>query len=229
MAQWRGPIEDGQWSSTLPGFVVDPGPPPRIHGYDLWHDLARNYGLAELVLTTLVGEAPDRAHGRAFEIALVLASPGAIVEAPAHAAAITHMVGAPGASVVAMAALVLAEQAQALVDEHAEWIAWLAQGEGELPLQFRAVKDGDREAIAVVRTLVEPAVCPVLARSEPTLAATIVALLHASGLRTAESMIAALVGARLPATVAEAERWQREQLRTYPMQLPPFDYEEDER
>jgi len=222
----RGPIEDGAWGATLDGWVVDPGPPPRLHGYDLWNDLAPSYGLAEIVLTALVGEAPDEAHGRAFELALVLASPGSIAEAPAHAAAIARMLAAPAASVVTMAAVVLAEQAQALVDAHAAWLAWLAHGEGEPPAGFAARDDGDRQSLAVVRAIVDPTVCPALARIEPSTGATIVALLHACGLRTPATMVAALVSARLPATVAEADRHRRAQLHSYPMQLPPFDYEE---
>src|SRR5688572_14621959 len=102
MVSRRGPIEDGDWEQRLAGWVVDPGPPPRLHGYDVWHDLARNYGLAEIVLTSLVGEAPDAAHGRAFELAMVLAAPASVGEAASHAAAIARMLAAPPASVVAM-------------------------------------------------------------------------------------------------------------------------------
>jgi hypothetical protein len=227
MAEERGPIEDGHWAGQLRAHVVDPGPPPRLHGYDLWHDLAKSYGLAEIVLTALLGEAPDRARGRAFEVALVLAMPGSLAEAPAHAAAIARMLSAPPPSIAAMAAVVLAEQAQALIEAHDDWIAWLERGEGDPPATGLARDDGDRESLAVVRTLVDPSVAPVLARVEPSTSATIVTLLFASGLRTRPAMIAALVCARLPGTVAEAEHHTRAGLRSYPMQLPPFDYRED--
>ena len=223
----RGPIEDGQWAQQLDAHVVDAGPPPRLHGYDLWHDLAKSYGLAEIVLTALVGEPPGAARGRAFEVALVLAMPGTLGEAPTHAATIARMLGSPPASITTMAALVLAEQAQALIDAHAEWIAWLERGEGEPPAFALARDDGDRESLAVVRTLVEPSVCPLLERIDATTSATIVALLHACGLRTRAAMVSALVLARLPATVAEADRHRRAELRSYPMQLPPFDYREE--
>lgn len=222
-----GPIEDGAWAQQLDGHVVDPGPPVRLHGYELLQDLARNYGHAELVLTALVGEVPSTEVGRAFEVALALAMPGSIAEAPAHAAAIARMLAAPAASVVAMAALVLAEQAQALVDAHAEWIAWLEHGEGEPPAAQLVHGPADAQSLALARSVVSPELCPALARREPSTSAIIVALLHACGLRTPATMVAALVTARLPATVAEADRHRRAELRSYPMQLPPFEYREE--
>jgi len=228
MTTWaRGPIEDGHWNETLEGFVVDPGPPPRLHGYDVWHDLGRHYGFAEVAATALTGDVPDEAYGRAFDLALTLASPGSIAEAPAHAAAIARMLAAPAASVVAMAATVLAESAHAMLVEHGAWLAWLAAPTADPPSAVCARSEADRQSTAVARELVDPRVCPVLATLELTTDATILALMFACGVRTPAEIVGALVTARLPAVIAEAERHRRAHLRTYPLQLPPFDYEED--
>ncbi|MBC8074020.1 MAG: hypothetical protein IAG13_37215, partial [Deltaproteobacteria bacterium] len=133
----------------------------------------------------------------------------------------------PPASVVAMAAMVLGEQAQAVVEDHAAWVEWLEHGASEPPAAYLATTAAERECIAVVRELVDASVCPALGRVDPTIHAIIVALLHACGLRTAATMVAAMVTARLPTVVAEADRHRRAQLHSYPMQLPPFDYEEE--
>ena len=225
----QGPIEDGEWAPALEAHVVDAGPPPRVHGYDVWNDLARNYGFAEVVLLSLRGVAPTAAEGRAFDLALTLLAPASIAEAPAHTTALLRMMAAPPANTVGVGAMSLAQQAQALVEAHASWFAWLANPIGEPPNEFLARTPEDRTCVAAVRAVVDEDLSPVLARIEPTADATALALLVACGVRSAHQVIGTIVLARLALVVAEADRHVVSGLRHYPIELPAFDYEEDER
>jgi hypothetical protein len=226
--QPKGPIDDASWPASLEAEVVDPGPPPRLHGYDVWNDLVPNYAFAELALTALRGSPPQPAEGRAFEIGLGLLSPSSIREAPAHAAALTRMLGAGPAAVVATATTLLAEQAEALVDAHRRWLAWLAAAQGDPPAEVLAASDDDRHCLAVIREHVEAELCSAVVRFDLTADAAVVALLHACGLTRPRQLVAAIVLARMPAVLAEADRHRPSRLHTYPMTVPPFAYEEDE-
>src|SRR5205823_9083575 len=139
--------DSATWPLDLTSNVVDDAPlGARIHGYDVEDDLARNFSFAEVVLTTLVGEAPSREVGRAFEIALTFLSPMSIGEAPAHAGSLARLCGARASGVLAVACLGLTEQSRALVDAHAELLSWLAKPSGALPESARAQSDRDRQA-----------------------------------------------------------------------------------
>jgi hypothetical protein len=223
-----GPIDEASWPTTLEAEVVDPGPPARLHGYEVWHDLVPNYGFADLVLTALRGSPPQRGEGRAFEVALGLFAPSSIREAPAHAAALTRMLGAGPSAVVATAATLLAEQAQDLVTTHGPWLAWLDAPAGDPPAAFLATSDEDRQCLAVIRDLVEADLCAALVSVDVTADAAVLALMHACGLTRPRQIVAAVVLARMPAVVAEADRHRPSRLHAYPMTIPPFAYEEDE-
>lgn len=223
----RGPIEDGEWATTLDAHVVDAGPPVRVHGYESIGDLARHYRFAEIVGLALRGTLPSAEEGAALDLALKLLAPTTIAEAPAHTAALMLMMGVPPANTVGTAAMSLAQQAQALVDEHAAWLAWLAAPSAEPPAAFAAKTDDDRRCVAVVRATICGEITPWLVRIEPTLEATALGLLFACGLRSPHAIVTAMVVARLPLVVAEAER-HAGGLRRYPIGLPPFDYEEGE-
>jgi hypothetical protein len=223
----RGPIEDGSWPSTLAGFVGDPSDASRLHGYDVWRDLSVHYGFAELLLTALRGVAPDRVEGRAFELALTLLVPVSIAESEVHAAALAHMLGAPAPGVVATGAIGIAEHAGAVAERHATWLAWLDLRDGPQPSYVRGRDDRDRACAELVRARLTSEECRIVHELSLTVDATILALLHAAGLRGAPQMIAAWVVARLPATVAEAAAHPHGTQRDYPIGVPPFDYEED--
>lgn len=223
----RGPIEDGTWPSTLSGFVGDPNDPSRMHGYDVWRDLSVHYGLAELVLTALRGVAPERAEGEAFALALALLVPVSIAESEVHATALASMLGAPPPAVVSTGAIGIAEHANGVIGRHREWIAWLDAPNGSPPADVHAQGDRDRACAALVRTRIDAAICPVVHRLELTVDAMLVALLHAAGLRGDSQMITAWVVARLPATVAEAAAHPYGAQHDYPLEVPPFDYEDD--
>lgn len=223
----RGPIEDGTWPSTLSSFVGDPNDPSRMHGYDVWRDLSVHYGFAEIVLTALRGVAPQPHESIAFEVALALLVPVSISDSEAHAASLAHMLGAPASGVVTTGAIGIAEHAGSIVERHRPFVAWLDTPNGSPPCDAHARDDRDRVCAQLVRTRVPRDRCPAPHDHALTVDATIVALLHAAGLRGAPQMIAAWVVARLPATVAEAAAHPYGSQHEYPIDVPPFDYEED--
>jgi hypothetical protein len=226
----RGPIDVGLWPDTLTARVVDGGPAPRIHGYDVQADLARHYSFAELMLLSLTGEPPSPGAGRAFEIALAFLSPVSVAEAPVHAAGLARLIGADGTGVLASAAIGLAERARYLVAEHAVLLEWLDAPEGEHPALLDAGSDEDREAVARLRAaLAETNLESSASTRRPTLTAALLSVLHAVGLKTAAQLEAAITFAALPAAVAEALSVKPFAFFSYPMNLPAFRYVEEAR
>jgi hypothetical protein len=223
-----GPIDVELWPSALAAHVVEPGPAPRIHGYDVEADLARHYSFAELALTALTGSAPDRAHGRAFEIALAFLAPVPVSEAPAHAAGLARLIGADASGVISGAAIGLAERARQLVAAHAELLAWLGSGTGAVPASTQSEEPSQTSAVARLRDALDEtrARFPLL-NTRPTLTAALIAVLHGVGLTDAPRIEAALALAGLPVTLAEAFAVKPFAFFSYPMDLPAFRYVED--
>ncbi len=227
-ARRAGPIDVELWPSTLSARVVEPGPAPRLHGYDVEADLARHYSFAEITLIALTGAAPERARGRAFEIALAFLAPVPVSEAPGHAAGLARLIGADASGVISGAALGLAERARYLVAEHAELVAWLGAGGGAFPQS--ASSDATDEIAAVARlrdALAETGLAFPIFEARPTLLAALIGVLHGVGLTDAPRLEAALSFAALPATIAEAFAVKPLAFFTYPMDLPAFRYVEE--
>ena len=227
MSGRRGPIEDRQWPEGIPGHVVDPSQAPRLHGYEVDGDLMSGYGFGEVVLTTLRGDAPCRAAGRAFEVAMISLLPVAMNDAAVHAASLARRCGARTSSAVSAGVIALAEQARIVASEHAELLRWLDAGGSELPPRFSTPDDADRHRVAALRrTVPDPRYLPIHPLATPTATAAAVAVLHACGLRAPEQIEAALVIARIPVLAAEVHRTEPGAFRDYPMNLPAFDYED---
>ncbi len=219
-----GPIEDGTWSERLTAFVVDGD--QRLHGYDVLGDLARHYSFAEIVLTTLVGEPPSPPVGRVFSIAMAALVPIGVARGASHATSLARMLGTPPRATVAIAAGLLAETADELLDRHAPLLAWLGDIVGEPPAA--AITDDPGE-LARARALVDAlgndaAICPAISAWPFTRDATAIALLHACGLRTVLGLTTAMVIAATPALIAEAAQHPPRSLREYPITLPRFRY-----
>lgn len=222
-----GPVESFDFPNKLRAHVVDPGPAPRIHGYDVQADLARHYRFSDTLRLCLAGELPDAAQGAQLEVALQFLAPSPINEAPAHAALLSRMCAATPAAVVANGALALAEQAQRMVSDHGPWLAWLEDEEAELPPGFSADSDAERDAVARLEAaLGDMPVCSRALTVDPTLTAAILAVLHGCGVQRTEHLIAAITVARLPSVTAEAFAVSTTAFRDYPMDLPPFRYED---
>lgn len=221
-----GPIDGNVWASHLTARVIDPGPPARVHGYEVDGDLALHYRYTDLLRLALVGDLPSDAEGRAFDLAIQLLAPIDVSSAPAHAGVLARTCGARSSAAIGIAALALAEQARHITAEHAALLSWLDDPRGELPATF--VTHSPEEATAVAR--IQAAVrdtgieVPALAAS-PTRMAALLAIVHACGLRRAEQIEAALVIARMPCVLAECFAAAAGAFQVYPMRLPPFRHE----
>lgn len=221
----RGPIEDRTWPTTLEARVVQPGDAPRIHGYDVQGDLAPNYGFAELVLTTLRGEVPDRSIGRLFDAVLSFLAPCSVAEAPGHAALLVRTCGARAPAVLASGAVTLSEEAAAVLHDHAELLQWLDAPTTELPARYRCQSPAERDAVDrfAARVRDSGTVLPIMEHG-PTLRVALLAAAHHCGLRDAERLQAMWLLARLPAVMAEALYRPVADLRRYPIDLPRYEY-----
>ena len=224
-----GPIEDHDLPATIEARVVTPGPNPRLHGYGVEDDLALNYRFPELVLLALTGVPPDEGRGRAFDVALQFLAPLAITEAPTHAAVLARVCGARSSSVLAVAGIALAERARHVVAEYGELLLWLGSGDAQLPERFHGLGDDDRACVErLQRALGRASVCdvPGLALA-PSRWTAIFMTLYFAGLRRPDQWEAALVVASLAPVLAEAQSHLPGSFEEYPMDLPPFVYEED--
>jgi hypothetical protein len=223
---FEGPLERHPFPEKLTARVITPGARPRLFGYDVEGDLARFYGIGELVLLSLTGELPSEVARRGFEVALMFAAPISVDHASTHAAVLSRLCGSPTSATVGAAAIGLAEQARVQVAQHAELFAWLEQGAGRLPLQFVASDAADAQAVARLHAALPPELLvPGLADS-PTRDAAMLCVLHAVGLRQPEQVEAALTLARLPSTLAEAFAERAANFGSYPATLPVYRYEE---
>lgn len=207
-----GPVEGFAFPATLTARVVQPGPAPRVHGYDVQADLASRYTLAEQAVLAATGELPDDESGRAVEVALAFLSPSSVAEAPAHTALLARLCGATTSATIAAAALTLAEQARDLVGRFEAWRA--EPGEG-----------GSPEAIARLRAALPDGFAP--PPSAPSVELAALAVLHACGVRERDALETLVVWARLPTAAAEALAVRPASFREYPMDLPSFHYEGD--
>ncbi|MCC6216315.1 MAG: hypothetical protein IT376_15740 [Polyangiaceae bacterium] len=219
-----GYVDAREWPGELVARVVTPAAPHRIHGYAVAADLARHETVAAWLALALTGELPASERRRPLEAALALAAPVPIQRAATHAARLAHVCGAPSSSVLATAAVALAEAARVELDEHAPWLDWLAGAEGPAPDVALAAEPGDA---AAVDALLAATAAPVrgLERGISQRAA-VLATLRACGLVERWQLETALVVARLGVVVAEAVAVERGALGAHPMNLPRFEYVE---
>lgn len=225
----RGPLDAVEWPSKLTARVVSPGARAMLHGYDVEEDLARHYTFAEVVLLALTGEPPSPETGRAFEAALVFASPVPVAEAPSHAAVVARACAASVNQIQSVAAIALAEQTSALVALHRGFIETLSGSfPAELPQLWRARDDEERASVARLRRALTGTVeVPALAHdvSRP---AALIATFHACGLRSSDRIECALTWARLPIALAEALATKPGTHLEYPLMLPDTVYTEEQ-
>jgi hypothetical protein len=222
----RGPIEDYAWPDRLRGHVVTLGPSPRMHGYAVERDVAQHYRFSDATLLALTGELPTEGQSHAFDVALTFLAPLPVSEAPTHAAALARICGSRPSAVLATAAIGLAERARALVAASAGLLAWLAAPD-EAGAPPAAADDADRESLEALRAALAARAIAIEALARPlSRADALIATLFFAGLKTPEQIETALVMASLPCVVAEAYSHGVTSFREYPMQLPPFEYED---
>ena len=222
-----GPLETAPFPDQLKARVVTPGEQPRIHGYDVQSDLARNYSPSEVAFLAVTGELPAPEVAAALDVILVFASPVSVAHAPTHAAVLAQLCGAPATSVISVAAIGLAEQVRHLIDEHEQLMEWLDAPTGPLPAQFRSESPEEVRAVGELHLGLRAArlEVPVLSRHLTTNAAVLAAL-HACGLARRQHVELFLVWTRLPIVVAEALAEHEGNFKNYPANLPRFVYQE---
>ncbi len=222
-----GPLEETAFPKRLSARVTTPGNNPRLHGYDVEGDLAAHYTSSELTLLSLTGELPNRVALAMFELAWAFLAPVSIAHASTHAAVVARLCGATTSTTIGTAAIGLAEQARALLDEHEGLLRWLRKPTDELPAPFRATGPEDAASVERLRTLLSNGGLTLPALDlRPTRTAALIMLLHAAGLRRRERIEAAIVLCRMPTVIAEALAERPTNFGNYPINLPRFSYEE---
>ena len=222
MTAKKGPIESRAWPPALDAFAIDERDGHRVHGYDVEKDLAAHYRFSDVVYLALAGELPTAAQSRAFEVAMCFLLPVSVADGPCHAAVLGSFCGAPPSGVLSTAAVTLADYAREAIAA----VRSLADG-GALPDALRAQSDAERASVAQLRSLLAGVVEVPLFALDPGREVALLGVLHACGLTTALQLSSALTIARLPSAAAEAApRSSAEFVQKYPMNTPPFTYEE---
>lgn len=229
----QGPLDVATFPDTLSASVVSPGARPRIHGYDVQADLARNYSPTDLLFLALTGELPSNAASAALGIALTFLAPVSVAHAAVHAAVLARVCGTTVASTIGVAATGLAEQVRLLLDEHAELLSWLdtqrpeSPESPEMPSAWIAGDATERAASARLHYAIAETGLVVAELSQtPTLDAALLIVLHRCGLRERSQLETAIVTARLPCAMAEAMQVEVADFNAYPTNLPRYRYSE---
>jgi hypothetical protein len=222
-----GPVEQHPWPEELRGNVVTPGTRSRMHGYDVEGDLAKHYRFSDVVLLALTGELPSDEQSIAFDAAMIFLAPLSIAEAPTHVAALANITGSRSSATVGVSAIALAERARMLVADSGPLLQWLAAPGSSLDARFRDDRPDERESVQRLRdALAGRGVRIAALDGSLSREAALLATLWFAGLTRPDQLEAALVTAALPGVVAEAPFHKVASFREYPMQLPPFQYED---
>jgi hypothetical protein len=227
LTKFSGPLEETSFPETLSARVVTPGDEPRIHGYDVERDLSVHYRNAEIAFLSLTGELPTAEAAILFETASAFLAPVSVAHASTHSAVLARLCGASTSTTIGTAAIGLGEQARVLLDDHAELLVWLANPTATLPARYGATDAADRASVArLADSLGRHGISLPVLSLDPTRSAALIAVLYAAGITRREQMEAAVVVARIPAALAEAFGESVANFRTYPTNLPLFQYEE---
>jgi hypothetical protein len=213
---------------VLTGHVVTPDGEPRLHGYAVRADLARNASFADLGWLALTGELPTAAERAAFGVALTWLAPLHVGESPVHAAVLARVAGAPDVSLTGVAAVAIAHHTASEIATVQPLFAWL-DGAGEVPPAC-VLADPDPDSLAahdeVVRQSAGWFAVPLPARPTLGRVATAYAILHRLGVSDPLRLHALSAWARLPVVLAEAACTRSGGVSKYPLRLPDYTYVE---
>jgi hypothetical protein len=225
---WKPPapgvLDDTVWPEQLIARAVLPGDADdRLHGYSVLGDIARHYRYSDLVYLTVVGELPDARASGLFHIALCSLATIAVNEAPAHIGVLSRICGGTFAAAFGAGALAAADDARHKLDAHVGLLAWLSDPNDVVPDEFTSTEVEHREWVRTLRGLIKDAS---LVRSEMTRDAARIALLFEAGLRNRDAIEAAMVVARVCGLAPEILATGPQDIGSYPVTLPPFQYVE---
>ncbi len=218
-----GPFEELSWPSLLEAGVVKPGTMPRIHGYSVDEDLCRHYSFGEVLFLSLTGDLPTREKGILFENVLIRLCPVSPADGPVHAALLSRAAGATSTGTLMVGLIGLCERARHTVSKHLPLLEATRLGK-PLPPGFEAKTERDHIVGKELNELWPEEPGPPM--EGLTAEASCVMALSACGLCEEWQLEVALVAAGLGVLPAEAQRAPAGRLTDYPMNLPPFRYEE---
>ena len=218
-AEEKGPIESKEWPKQLRATAISPDSPPRFFGYDVEGDLARHYSFSDTIYLALKRELPEERIGAAFGSILVFASAMSVARAPIHAAALARLCGVRIGGVLAVAATSLVEDVAARFDALDACVR-----SGKVTPDLEAASDEERASVARLKTLVDGKIDVPLLAANPGRELAIVAVLHACGFESRDEVFCVLAMARLPSAAAEALATKPGDFKSYPMDVPHFEY-----
>ena len=219
-----GPGEAYEFPSVLTGHVVAPGDEPRVHGFGVDTDLSRHFRFGEVVLLTLTGEEPTAEAGRVFDLALMHVLPLSVGTAPVHATVLARLAAGRVPAVLGVAGLALAEHAAAFAEPFEALVAWAGGGATDAPPPALAGRE-PRAAALLAQATALGAAPPPMHSASLNHAGAVLLLFYTSGLRHRWQVEAAIMMAGLPACAAEAAHHTPMNIRSYPLNQPPFVYE----
>lgn len=224
--QLLGPIEDQAWADRLRSNVVTPGSTPRIHGYDVETDLAAHYDFFDGLLLCVLGELPTAAARQAMSVAMQFAAPISTAHAASHAAMLVRLCGATTSASFGAAGFALAEDARSIVDLHRDTLAFARGTRSDLPSIAMASDDAERASIANLRARLGAFASEVSClKHDVSRTAALLAIFTVCGASTDEQLQALLVLSRFPTLAAESIATKPAEFRSYPITLPPFQFE----
>ncbi|HJL42970.1 MAG TPA: hypothetical protein RMG48_16820 [Myxococcales bacterium LLY-WYZ-16_1] len=237
MTEQRGPIDDGPWPDHMTTRVCSPGSAPRIHGYGVDDDLAVHYGATERLYLAWTGQLPEGPQARLLDTSLGFASAIHAGDGPTWAAITARLAGGHDGAWMSTGSIVLLEEGEAWsrrLSPLAELSPW---AHGPLSPEAReAVRPDDapsgERALAFVAALEQAGLRSFASEGAPEgwgLEALLVWTWCGLGFRRPRLWTALWFQARWPVLVAEAARMKPSAFRTYPMNLPPFAYEDPNR
>lgn len=223
---FAGPFDRQPFPDRLQGHVVDPTGEPRIHGYSVHSDLARQVSFLGLGWLSLTSNLPTASEHEALSLALAWLAPLHVGQGPVHAAVLARITGAPAEVVPAVAMAALGQWVSAERQRFEPLFAWL-DGDGGPPEAAIHPTPSDEDR-ALHRELSDatgrwfgralpPA--PVLRRE-----AAAYAVLHLLGVSDELRLQAFVAWARLPVILAEACYARPGAVTSYPARLPDYQY-----
>jgi len=222
----HGPIDDNAWPQQLVAHVATTAGEPRVAGFDVESDLAQHYGFAELALIALTGTAPSKQAGQLLDVTLMFLATTSVAEAPAHAAVLARICGAPFSGMLSCGLVTLAEQARNVIERHDALLRWLADRNGPLPQAYRASSAEDRNAVERYRqALAKRDIALEVLAHDPSRTTALLAGLHQAGAQQPPQLQTLWVMARMGVVAAEGLAAKPLGFRDYPMQLPQFRYQ----
>ncbi|MFO7565329.1 MAG: hypothetical protein R6X02_21985 [Enhygromyxa sp.] len=216
-----GPAQLFPAPDTLAAHVVDWRDGGAIHGFGVVDDLALHFAPHEVFLLGLLGEEATAEHGRAFGVALTWLAACHVGLAPTHSAVLARVSGAPTSAIIATSAMVAAREAEFELARHRSLLDWLDSSPRE---DFTGWSERDprwRERLARACALD----LPELELARDSISAALI-VFHAVGLRQPKHLLAAWAWARMIGSLAESLADAGLDIHSYPLRLPPFDYEE---